>query len=235
MLQVQNTLYFTSKEMKKLLSLSDCHLMHKREKGNLPFIKKGNQFLYEVNDETLVSKHELAAQVINWYQNKHDVELDNSPYEEASIKALALMLKEILIPINDKFGKITITYGFVSSKLNAYIQKNNRTGTYPSIDQHSSHELNSKNTTICDRGGIACDFYVSGSESKMNVITDYIVSNLEFDKLYYYGSARPIHISVSNKMLKHLQIMNESENGRRIPGEKAYGDEAALLAKELLK
>lgn len=234
MLQVQTTLYFTSKEMKKLLSLSDCHLMHEREKGNLPFIKKGNQFLYEVDDETLVSNHDLAAQVINWYQNKHEIELDNTPTEVTSIKALALLLKEILIPINDKFGKITITYGFVSSELNSYIQKNSRTGTYPSIDQHSSHELNANNICICDRGGIACDFYVSGFENKMNVITDYIISKLEFDKLYYYGSTRPIHVSVSNAMQKHLQIMNESANGRRIPGKKAYGDEAVSLAKELL-
>ncbi|WP_438863895.1 hypothetical protein [Neptunicella sp.] len=232
---MQDTLYFTSKEMKKLLSLSDCHLMHEREKGNLSFIKKGNQFLYEVDDQTLVSKHELAAKVINWYQNKHEVDLDNSPTEEASIKAIALLLKEILIPINDKFGEVKISYGFVSSQLNTYIQKNNRTGTYPSIDQHSSHELNSKSIPICDRGGIACDFYISGFENKMNIITDDIVSNLEFDKLYYYGSTRPIHVSVSKEMLKHLQIMNESENGRRIPGKKAYGDEAASLAKELLK
>lgn len=231
---MQDTLYFTSKEMKKLLSLSDCHLMHEREKGNLPFIKKGNRFLYKVDDEMLVSKHELSYQVINWYQHIHEVDLDNSPVEDGSIKAIASLLKEILIPINNEFGAIKITYGFVSSQLNTYIQKNSPSGTCPSIDQHSSHELNSINNSICKRGGLACDFYVLGYESKMNEITDYIVNNLRFDKLYYYDSDRPIHISVSEDMLRHLQIMNESDNGRRIPGRKAFGKEAISLAKELV-
>lgn len=230
---MQDKLYFTSQEMKKLLSLSDCHLMHEREKGNLSYIKKGNRFLYEVSDEALVSNHELAYQLVNWYQQKHNIALDNFPVQPDSIKALASLLKEVLIPVHNKFGNIKITYGFVSSQLNTFIQKNSKSGTYPSIDQHSSHELNSKNTLICNRGGIACDFYVIGFEEKMNVVTDHIVNNLNFDKLYYYGSDRPIHVSVGKEMIKHLQIMNESENGRRIPGRKAFGVEAISLAKEL--
>lgn len=231
---MQDTLYFTSIEMKKLLSLSDCHLMHERERGNLSFVKEGNKYLYIVDDEMLVSKHELSVQMINWYQNKHEIVIDNSPVEDSSIKALASLLKEILIPITNKFGAVKITYGFVSSQLNTYIQKNSPSGTYPSIDQHSSHELNLKNNSICKRGGMACDFYVLGYESKMNIITDYIVSNLNFDKLYYYGSGRPIHVSVNKEMIKHLQIMNESDNGRRIPGRKAFGKEAISLARELV-
>jgi len=230
---MENTLYFTSKQMKQLLSLSDCQLRHEREKGSLPFIKEGNKFLYEVDDEMLVSKHEISAQVIHWYLNKHDIVLDNYPAESESIKALASLLKNILIPINSMFGKLEVTYGFVSSKLNTYIQRHKRFGTYPSIDQHSSHELNSKNAAICQRGGLACDFYVQNYECKMNKIADYIVCNLNFDKLYFYGPDRPIHVSVGKDMLKHLQVMNVSQNGRRIPGKKAYGEQAISLAKEL--
>ncbi|MBK7633059.1 MAG: helix-turn-helix domain-containing protein [Saprospiraceae bacterium] len=39
----------TSKEAKKLLKVSDCHLAHLRMEGMLPFVKKGNAYLYELS------------------------------------------------------------------------------------------------------------------------------------------------------------------------------------------
>tara|TARA_B100000780_G_C20767280_1_gene304695 strand:+ start:111 stop:329 length:219 start_codon:yes stop_codon:yes gene_type:complete len=63
----------------------------------------------------------------------------------------------------------------------------------------------------------------------------FIVNNLDFDKIYYYGNDKPLHVSVGDKSEKHLQIMDVSKNGRRIPGKKAYGNKAKLLAEELIK
>jgi hypothetical protein len=225
--------FFTSKEAKRILSLSDCALMHEREKGSLKYSKKGNSFLYEINDLDLVIKHPIAEQIINWYINKHDVEINNFPAEQSTVYEIASLLKNILIPINDKFGAVIITYGFISAPLNSFIQRNSKAGTCPSLDQHSGHELNTKGARICPRGGVSCDFIVSGHESDMNIIAEYIVNNLEYDKIYYYAKNRPLHVSVSNEMQKHLQVMSLSTNGRRIPGVKAFGEDATRLVKEL--
>lgn len=41
--------YLTSKEAKKVLRVSDCHLAHMRMEGKLPFVKKGNAYIYETD------------------------------------------------------------------------------------------------------------------------------------------------------------------------------------------
>lgn len=40
--------WVSSKEAKKILKVSDCHLSHLRNDGKLVFIKKGNAFLYSL-------------------------------------------------------------------------------------------------------------------------------------------------------------------------------------------
>ena len=143
------------------------------------------------------------------------------------------MLETVLLPISNNLGDINVTYGFVSAELNKFIQENSASGTYPSIDQHSASELNNANNKICKRHGFACDFIVKGYENKMDKVMLFIVNNLAFDKIYYYGKDRPIHVSVGSENSKHLQVMNESKNGRRIPGKRAYGNKAKKLAEEL--
>tara|TARA_R110001583_G_scaffold154593_2_gene306298 strand:- start:8681 stop:9373 length:693 start_codon:yes stop_codon:yes gene_type:complete len=228
-------LLFSSKEYKQLLSISDCELMHMRVSGELKFEKKGNTFLYQLHDKRLLLKHPIAINLLNWYQEKHQISIDNSPKEIESINSTLDLIETVLLPVSKKFGDIKITYGFVSPELNRYIQNNSSSGTYPSIDQHTASELNNANNHICKRHGLACDFIVYGYENKMDQVMLFIVNNLDFDKVYYYGNDRPLHVSVGNKSEKHLQIMNVSANGRRIPGKKAYGNEAKTLAKELLK
>lgn len=206
-----------------------------RVSGKLDFEKKGNAFLYQLHDKKLLLKHPVANNLLNWYQEKHVISLDNFPKDVESINSILELIETVLLPVNKKFGDVKITYGFVSQELNRYIQKNSSTGTYPTIDQHSASELNNANNHICKRHGIACDFFINGFENKMDQVMLFIVKNLDFDKIYYYGNDRPIHVSVGNKSEKHLQIMNVSANGRRIPGKKAYGNEAIILAEELIK
>lgn len=225
-------LMFSSKEFKKLLDVSDCELMHMRISGHLKFVKKGNSFLYLLSDKKLLLKHSITKQLIDWYQKRHSISLDNSPKEDESIGSIISIVEGVLIPVSNQFGELTVTYGFVSGELNKFIQKNNSSGTYPSIDQHSASELNKANNQICKRHGIACDFIVKGYEKKMNEVLLFLVNNLDFDKIYYYGKDRPLHVSVGNESERHLQIMNASDKGRRIPGKKAYGDEAKQLAEE---
>ena len=180
-------------------------------------------------------KHPLANQLLNWYQKKHHICIDNSPKEVESIKSIFMLVETVLIPVSKKFGEIKITYGFVSPELNRYIQRNSSSGTYPSTDQHAASELNQANNQICNRQGLACDFIVNGYEKQVGQIMLFIVNNLDFDKIYYYGNDKPLHVSVGDKSEKHLQIMDVSKNGRRIPGKKAYGNKAKVLAEELVK
>ena len=180
-------------------------------------------------------KHPLANQLLNWYQKKHHICIDNSPKEVESIKSIFMLVETVLIPVSKKFGEIKITYGFVSPELNRYIQRNSSSGTYPSTDQHAASELNQANNQICNRQGLACDFIVNGYEKQVGQIMLFIINNLDFDKIYYYGNNKPLHVSVGDKSEKHLQIMDVSKNGRRIPGKKAYGNKAKLLAEELIK
>jgi len=226
-------LLFSSKDFKKLLQVSDCELMHMRVSGELNFVKKGNAFLYKLHDKHLLLKHPLANQLFNWYQGKHAINLDNTPKEIESIESTVMMIETVLLPISKRLGNVTITYGFVSSELNKYIQKNSSSGTYPSIDQHAASELNNANNHICKRHGLACDFIVNGYEERMNEVMLFIVKNLSFDKVYFYGNHRPLHVSVGSESERHLQIMNVSDKGRRIPGRKAYGNKAKILAEEL--
>ena len=226
-------LLFKSQEFKKLLKIDDCKLMHLRESGNVRFIKQGNTFFYKLENEELLLNHPLAHQLFDWYKVKHDVTVDNSPQTKASQGSVIALIKDVLLPVERNFGEVKITYGFVSADLNRYIQKNSSSGTCPSIDQHSSSELNKNDNPICKREGLACDFFVVGFEENMNLIVEFIVNNLMFDKIYHYGNNRPLHVSVSNQPMKHLQLMNNSDKGRRIPGKKAFGDKAKELAETL--
>jgi len=40
--------WLSSKEAKKVLKVSDCHLSHLRNEGKLVFMKKGSAFLYSL-------------------------------------------------------------------------------------------------------------------------------------------------------------------------------------------
>jgi hypothetical protein len=46
--------YYTSKETKKLLKISDCKLAHLRVEGKLEFIKEGNRFMYLIEKMKII-------------------------------------------------------------------------------------------------------------------------------------------------------------------------------------
>lgn len=175
---------------------------------------------------------ELYHQLLNWHRAKHLFDGDNLPSKKSD-QYLSQLIDEILLPLTKHFGAVNITYGFTSPQLTRYIQRLSPAGTAPSLDQHACAEFNSKGSEICSRAGAACDFIVHGYEEQMHLVAQFICQQLNFDKLYFYGRNRPIHISISEQPLKHLQIMQQSENGRRYPGKKALGDKVQTLANEL--
>ncbi len=176
---------------------------------------------------------ELYRQLINWHLHKHNgFNGSNSPTLMSELM-LVKLTTQILLPLAEHFGDLTITYGFTSAKLSRYIQHQSPAGTAPTLDQHACCELNTKESPICERPGAACDFIMQGYEARMHEVALYICQHLPFDKLYFYGRNRPVHVSVSDTPLRHLQVMMKSPNGRRYPGKKAFGDNALALAKEL--
>lgn len=223
--------FFSSKQMMKIFNVNGCELMHLRKSQQLDFTKKGNAFLYKLPKSEKLLGLPVGQCLLNWHKAKHQSLINNKPLQQKSVEALYVLLSEVLIPVQLEFGQVIITYGFTSAALKKYISRQSSSGTAPSLDQHSGYEQNKKGNMICSRGGAACDFYVE--QTSMKTITKYIVNNLSFDRLYFYGDNRPIHISANEHPIKHLQIMQESIAGRLFPGKRAQGEKAIRLVEEL--
>ncbi|MGE6417478.1 hypothetical protein ACQKDY_07060 [Alteromonas macleodii] len=221
-----------SLETASVLDISGFELMHLRKQGSIAYEKRERTFFYSLPAGHSVLAHPIGKELLNWYKGKHDFLQPNDPIIESSTLALEELVSEILLPINRIFGKPEITYGFASFSLKNYIQKVSPSGTAPTLDQHSSHETNSVGKQICSRGGAACDFFVEGVAT--SDIVRFITQKLNYDRIYYYGNNRPLHVSIHlTEPLKHLQVMCESKNGRRYPGKKAFGGQAEILAEDL--
>ena len=141
--------------------------------------------------------------------------IPNLPEQQESWEAIAELAQHILDPVVDHFGKVELTYGFCSHILGLAILKTNSPAIAPKLDQHAGYELNSKGKRICERGGMACDFKVQGSQA--SEVAQWVVKNCPFDRLYYYGSDLPIHVSYSNNPSKEICWLTGSRFGRRQP------------------
>ncbi|BBL72918.1 hypothetical protein [Methylomagnum ishizawai] len=64
-------------------------------------------------------------------------------------------------------------------------------------------------------GKAAVDFLVEDED--MAEVARWIMANLPFDRLYFYGRERPIHVSSSAEPVGEAYEMREI-NGRRVPG-----------------
>ena len=178
----------------------------------------------------------MVEELINWYQQTHtNYQSDNLPIEPDSKSALIELNSNMLKPIVSHFGKLQITYGFTSFQLLKYIKKYSPGHMAPELDQHASHELNSRNNRICKRDGVACDIVVAGYEDKMHIIAEYIINELPFDRLYFYGSDRPLHISFGPEHSRYLNVMLTKANGLRGIGKGAKKDKAIILLNESIK
>ena len=173
--------------------------------------------------------------LINWFTKKHpDFLGDNTPVENESFTALEDLDTQILSQIRKEFGEVIITYAFTSFELLKYIKKNSPGDMAPELDQHAAFELNSRNNRICKRDGAACDIFVIGFEKKMHLIAEYIIKELPFDRLYFYGSDCPIHVTFGPDQKRYLHTKQRDENGKRNVGRGATGEKAlALLSTQI--
>ena len=143
--------------------------------------------------------------------NKYKNIIDNLPKEPETIKAISFLCENILEPVQKEFGKIILTYGFASYDLTKKIK--NR--IYPKLDQHSGYEKNKKGNYVCERLGQAVDFYIPNINSKN--ICKWINLNCQFDRMYFYGEDRPIHISIGPENKKQIILMKKYNSKNYIP------------------
>lgn len=137
--------------------------------------------------------------------------IPNLPLNPATYNALFDLCTNILDPVIDYFGSIKLTYGFSSHALSSKIDGR----IAPKLDQHAAHECNRLGNPICDRLGSAVDFIVE--DENMLEVAQWIVENTSFDRLYFYGADRPIHLSFSEEPTSQVTLMLQSRNGRQIP------------------
>jgi hypothetical protein len=72
---------------------------------------------------------------------------------------------------------------------------------------------------ICSRGGAACDLLVEDED--MEQVADWIIANLPFDRLYFYGPDRPVHVSYSERGERKAYRLVAIDGGRFLP--RRYG------------
>ena len=135
----------------------------------------------------------------------------NVPLNPATYNALYDLASELLDPAIEYFGSIRLTYGFASPELTKHIGR----GIAPKLDQHAACEHGAKGALVCERGGAACDFIVNDED--MREVADWVIANLPFDRLYFYGPDRPIHVSYSPAPENQAFAMAQSTGGRLIP------------------
>ena len=135
-----------------------------------------------------------------------NVSLKNVPYRKVTYEFIRQLANDILEPCLSEFGNLKLTYGFCGKDLSRAIKKGNG-GIPPPLDQHAGMELNASGDLICRRGGMAADFHCLPVSSLQ--VAKFVVGNLPFDRLYFYGKNRPIHVSVNADSSSQIVMMKK--------------------------
>lgn len=150
-------------------------------------------------------------QLIECGETQQTTGIPNHPKQADSYNALYDLAVNIIDPVIDYFGMVRLTYGFCSHELGKHIKKR----VAPKLDQHAAHELNTKKNLICLRLGAAVDFIVD--DENMREVADWIVENTRYDRLYFYGDDRPIHVSYGPEQKREYVDLIVIDSGRQIP------------------
>jgi hypothetical protein len=144
-------------------------------------------------------------------ETQNQTKIENLPRRAETYNAIYDLASNLLDPIVEYFGAIRLTYGFCSPELSKLIH----TKVAPELDQHASHDVNRKGNPICNRLGAACDFIVD--DENMREVADWIIANLPFDRLYFYGDDRPIHLSFGPQNCRAAYAMQRGVSGVLVP------------------
>jgi len=150
-------------------------------------------------------------QLIECGETQRATGIPNLPKQADSYNALYDLAVNIIDPVIDYFGMVNLTYGFCSHELGKHIHKR----VAPKLDQHAAHEVNTKKNHICPRLGAAVDFIVD--DENMREVVDWIAENTPYDRLYFYGDDRPIHVSYGPEQKREYVELVMANSGRQVP------------------
>lgn len=167
--------------------------------------------------DMLVGRRLRLRDVVHVGETWERVRIPNLPKEPETVAAIRHLVTTILDPVDELFGPIRLTYGFASPELTRHIPGR----IDPSRDQHAGHERRPNGTFICDRLGQAADFHVDGLD--MGRVALWVARNLPFDRIYFYGSDRPVHVSVGPQNSRSIVTMLVGLAGRRVPANRSLG------------
>lgn len=156
-------------------------------------------------------EHFTFGSLIKCGETQQRLGIANRPLNPATYNALFALATQILDPIIDYFGSIRLTYGFCSPELGNHIHLS----VAPKLDQHASFEVGRNGKLICNRGGAACDFLVE--DENMYEVASWIIANLPFDRLYFYGPQQPIHVSYSRSPNRAAFQIVKGKTGHLMP------------------
>ena len=171
--------------------------------------------MHIISPHDCCSKYFQYSDFISCGETQRETQLANLPQDSRTIAAIENIAIRILDPVVEQFGELKLTYGLCSNDLLHQIKKYPSPGIAPQLDQHSGYEVNSKNNRICKRDGFACDFYALNTDSL--TVAKWIVTHLPFDRLYFYGKSRPIHISIAPQNSFAITLLEQAPTERRIP------------------
>ena len=136
----------------------------------------------------------------------------NLPEQPETYAAMGELCEKILDPVVWAFEQpVALTYAFASPELTRHIPGR----INPARDQHASHELNARGTPICSRLGFAVDFHIRGISTADVAL--FIADGTEFDRLYYYGEDRPLHVSIGPERKGQIVQMIAGPSGKVVP------------------
>lgn len=163
------------------------------------------------NLDSLCGKYLTFRALIECGEAQQRLGIENLPENPASYTALYDLATAILDPVIEYFGAIRLTYGFCSNTL----RKEVTSRIAPHLDQHAAEELKRSGKPVCDRLGAAVDFYVEDED--MEEVAHWIIANLPFDRLYFYGRNRPLHVSYGPEHVRQAFRMSASRSGAVVP------------------
>jgi len=163
-------------------------------------------------------------QLLECSQTWQKTGVDNQPQQPESYTALLELSINILDPVIEYYGMIRLTYGFCSGKLANQIAGR----IAPKLDQHAACERNRLGNLICERQGAAVDFIIDDED--MEEVALWISMHLPYDRLYYYGKDKPLHVSFGPQQSRQFVEMREGPSGKRVPRIRPRSSNSPLVA-----
>ena len=161
--------------------------------------------------DTPCGQYHTFRHFIECGETQAQTSLPNLPKQPETYNALAALALQVIDPVMDYFGGIELTYGFCSPELAKHIPGR----IDPKRDQHASFERNTRGNLICERKGAACDFIIP--DENMLEVAQWIVQNTPFDRLYFYGNDKPLHVSYGQAHNRAVVLMLLGKSGRLVP------------------